>query len=128
LAEALPWHSTLSRTRQFFPAALFEQLFDRVFALCEAQGLVAGDTQAVDSAPIKANASLESMQPKQPAHADAVPPAAVLSAPAHQLRNEAARQAKLQTVAGALGSAHSKARLLSNKIHYSTSDPDARLR
>ena len=80
LDETLPWHSTLSRTRQLFPAALFEQLFDRVFALCVAQGLVAGNTQAVDSAPIKANASLESLQPKQLAQADTVPSAAILTA------------------------------------------------
>ena len=54
LDEALPWHSTVSRTRQLYPAALFEQLFDRVFSLCVQQGLVAGDTQTVDSAPVKA--------------------------------------------------------------------------
>ncbi|WP_226163446.1 transposase [Hymenobacter terricola] len=29
--EELPWHSTVSRTRQFFPAAVFERLFDHVF-------------------------------------------------------------------------------------------------
>jgi len=61
LEEELPWHSPVSRTRQLYPVALVEQLFDRVVALCVAQGLVAGDAQAVDSAPIKANASLESM-------------------------------------------------------------------
>src|SRR4028119_884424 len=48
--EELPWHSTVSRTRQLFPTAVFERLFDHVFAQCVARGLVAGDTQAVDSA------------------------------------------------------------------------------
>jgi transposase len=57
--EDLPWHSTISRTRQLYPAAVFEHLFDHVFAQCVAAGLVAGDTQAVDSAPVKANASLD---------------------------------------------------------------------
>jgi len=129
LDEQLPWHSTVSRTRQLSPAQRFEQLFDRVFALCVAQGLVAGDTQAVDSAPVKANAALESRQPKQPAEAGAPAPhpAAVLSAPAHQLRHEAARQAKRQASPGSLGATHVKARLLSNKTHYSTTDPDARV-
>ncbi|OON65280.1 IS1182 family transposase [Hymenobacter sp. CRA2] len=129
LDEELPWHSTVSRTRQLYPPALFEQLFDRVFALCVAQGLVAGDTQAVDSAPVKANAALESLQPKQPAEASTAAPhaAAVLSVPAHQLRNEAARQAKRQAAPGAPGASHPKARLLSNKTHYSTTDPDARV-
>ena len=48
--EELPWHSTVSRTRQFFPAAVFERLFDHVFGQCVARGLVAGNTQAIDSA------------------------------------------------------------------------------
>jgi len=61
LDEDLPWHSTLSRTRQLYPTALFEQLFDQVFRLCVGQGLVKGDTQALDSAPVKANASLDSL-------------------------------------------------------------------
>jgi len=61
LAEDLPWHSTLSRTRQLYPTVLFEQLFDQVFRLCVARGLVKGDTQALDSAPVKANASLDSL-------------------------------------------------------------------
>ena len=63
--EELPWHSTVSRTRQVFPATVFERLFDYVFAQCVAQGLVAGDTQAVDSALVKANASLETVREKQ---------------------------------------------------------------
>lgn len=85
--------------------------------------------QAVDSAPVKANAALESLQPKQPADASTPAPhaAAVLSAPAHQLRSEAARQAKRQAAPGAPGAGHAKARLLSNKTHYSTTDPDARV-
>ncbi|WP_243900368.1 IS1182 family transposase [Hymenobacter defluvii] len=141
LDEALPWHSTVSRTRQLYPAALFEQLFDRVFRLCVAQGLVAGDTQVVDSAPVKANASLDSVREKKavPAlvptltvvghePAPAPPAAAVVSAPAHQLRYEAARKAKRQQEpSGALGAHHPKARLLSNKTHYSPTDPEARI-
>jgi transposase len=66
LDEELPWHSTLSRTRQLYPAALFEQLFNRVFRLCVAQGLVKGDTQVIGSAPMKANASLNSVCEKRP--------------------------------------------------------------
>ena len=30
--EDLPWHSTISRTRQLYPAAVFEHLFEHVFA------------------------------------------------------------------------------------------------
>nr|WP_246601981.1 hypothetical protein [Hymenobacter profundi] len=49
------------------------------------------------------------------------------SAPAHQLRYEAARQAKRRASPGGLGAHHAKARLLSNKTHYSPADPEARI-
>lgn len=39
----LPWHSTVSRTRQLYSPGLFEHLCERVFVLCVALGLVAGD-------------------------------------------------------------------------------------
>jgi hypothetical protein len=64
--EDLPWHSTSRRTRQLYPAAVFEHLFEQVFAQCVAAGLVVGQTPALDSAPVKANASLDSLRPKQP--------------------------------------------------------------
>jgi len=51
LDEPLPWHSTVSRTRQLYPEALFETLFDKVFSLCVEKGMVKGDIQAIDSAP-----------------------------------------------------------------------------
>ncbi|QNE42363.1 hypothetical protein F1C16_22345 (plasmid) [Hymenobacter sp. NBH84] len=51
----------MSRTRQIFPAAVFECLFDHVFAQCVAARLVTGHTQAVDSAFVKANASLDGL-------------------------------------------------------------------
>jgi len=34
--EALPGHSTISRTRQLYPTAIFERVFDHVFAQCVA--------------------------------------------------------------------------------------------
>ena len=133
--EELPWHSTVSRTRQLFPAVVFERLFDHVFAQCVARGLVAGDTQAVDSAPVKANASLDSVREKQltgtsgPFLATGQPavPTQAVTAPAHHLRREAARQAKRRSEPGPLGAQHEQARLLSNKTHYSPTDPDARI-
>jgi hypothetical protein len=126
------------RTRPLFPAAVFERLFDHVFAPCVARGLVAGDTQAVDSAPVKANASLEAVREKQQGGTrgpfvatdgpDATAPAASLvRAPAHQLRNLAARQARLVAHSSVPGSRHPQARLFSNKTHYSPTDPDARI-
>ena len=64
--EELLWHSIISRTRQLFPVAVFERLFDHVFVQRVPQGLVVGDTQAVDSVPVKANASLEVVLEKGP--------------------------------------------------------------
>lgn len=65
--DSLPWHSTLSRTRKLLPNAIFEEAFDRVLSMCVNSGLVSGHTQAVDSAYIKANASLDSLEVKKPA-------------------------------------------------------------
>jgi transposase len=39
--EDLPWHSTISRTRQLYPAAVFDHLFDQVFRQC-ARGVSGG--------------------------------------------------------------------------------------
>jgi len=66
LDDTLPWHSTISRTRKKLPPELFEKLFDRLLALCIKKGMVSGNTQAVDSAYIKANASLDSLVEKTP--------------------------------------------------------------
>lgn len=64
--EDLPWHSTLSRTRQLFPESLFESVFEKVLAMCIEKGMVAGHTQAIDSAPVKANASMDIVELKVP--------------------------------------------------------------
>ena len=56
LDEQLPWHSTISRTRQLYEASLFESVFRKILSQCVDSGLVARHTQALDSAFIKANA------------------------------------------------------------------------
>lgn len=61
LDEELPWHSTLSRTRQLYGMELFENLFKQVLKLCIDKGMVSGKRQAVDSAYIHANASMDSL-------------------------------------------------------------------
>ena len=63
--EELPWHSTLSRTRQLLGEEIFLQLFREVLKLCVHKGMVSGKRQAVDSAYIKANASLDSLVEKE---------------------------------------------------------------
>ena len=59
--EPLPWHSTLSRTRQLFGEEVFLELFRKILKMCVEKGMVSGKTQAIDSAFIKANASLDSL-------------------------------------------------------------------
>lgn len=64
--EDLPWHSTISRTRQLYPESIFEEVFTKVLEMCIEKGMVSGHTQAIDSAPVKANASIDSLELKVP--------------------------------------------------------------
>lgn len=64
LNEELPWHSTISRTRQLFGEEVFLSLFQTVLKMCVNKGMVRGKRQAVDSAFIKANASMDSLVEK----------------------------------------------------------------
>ena len=63
--EPLPWHSTLSRTRQLYGEEIFKDIFKKVLKLCIDKGMVSGRRQAVDSALIKANASMDSLEEKE---------------------------------------------------------------
>jgi transposase len=62
--EPLPWHSTLSRTRQLYGEEVFKELFRKVLSLCIDKGMVAGKRQAMDSVAVQANASMESLRRK----------------------------------------------------------------
>ncbi len=64
--EELPWHSTISRTRGLYPESVFEEVFTKILSMCVENGMVSGHTQAIDSAPIKANASMDSLELKVP--------------------------------------------------------------
>ena len=63
--EPLPWHSTLSRTRQLYGEELFKQLFKDVLKQCIDKGMVAGRRQVMDSVAVKANASMDSLVEKE---------------------------------------------------------------
>src|SRR5215204_7519521 len=63
--EPLPWHSTLSRTRQLYGEELFKQLFRDVLKQCIDKGMVAGRRQVMDSVAVKANASMDSLTEKE---------------------------------------------------------------
>lgn len=65
LDEELPWHSTISRTRQLYGEEIFKELFSKVLGLCVSKGMLSGKRQAIDSAYVKANASMSSLVAKQ---------------------------------------------------------------
>lgn len=150
--EKLPWHSTISRTRQHLPKALFEEVFDHILSLCVKAGMVAGKIQTVDSAYIKANASLDRLEQKKPANELKSHMQKVLTqdesaqtleqsvedelsndhthitASQRQLKGIAAREKnwkERQKRRPGSGNVHS--RYLSNKLYYSPTDPDARV-
>ncbi|MCF8716430.1 transposase [Joostella atrarenae] len=152
--DELPWHSTISRTRQLFPEQVFEEVFTKVFELCVSKGMVSGHTQAIDSAPIKANASMDSLELK-------VPEAALEShlrsvrhiskrdkeKPLRKSKENKAGKAQQTIVASKKelqdittrnskwareqdqrpGAGNKGARYTSNKTHYSPTDPDTRI-
>jgi len=63
--EELPWHSTLSRTRQLYGEEVFKEVFQKMLGLCVQKGMLSGKRQVVDSAYIKANASMDSLVEKE---------------------------------------------------------------
>ena len=147
--EPLPWHSTLSRTRQLFPEAIFEQVFTHVLSMCMEKGMVAGHSQAMDSAPIKANASMDSLELKVPEEQleDYLQKVRYQSRPDRQAKvNKAPKKqqsitASKQELQGLKsrnlnwqknqdqrpGASNKGAKYTSNKTHYSPTDPDARI-
>ena len=46
--ESLPWHITISRTRQLYGEAIFLDLFKLVLKMCVSKGMVRGKRQSVD--------------------------------------------------------------------------------
>jgi transposase len=63
--QKLPWHSTLSRTRQLYSLDVFVTLFKKVLKHCIEKGMISGRRQAVDGFFIKANASMDSLIEKE---------------------------------------------------------------
>ena len=152
--EELPWHSTISRTRQLFPEAVFEAVFTKVFTLCVDAGMVSGHTQTVDSAPVKANASMDSLELKVPeeeleAHLRKVRHISTMDKEKpfrkskgdksdKDQRSITANEKELNAIASRTkrwskdqdqrpGAGNKGSKYTSNKTHYSPTDPDARI-
>ena len=148
--DELPWHSTISRTRDMFPDALFVELFEKILAMCVTKGMVSGKTQAIDSAPVKANASMESLELKVPEeeledHLMKVRAMSQVDKKKLKANKASKAQQTLSATEGELKALESRtknwdskqenrpgarskgAKYTSNHTHYSPSDPDARI-
>ena len=131
---------------------MFEEVFNRVLKMCVDSGMVSGHTQAIDSAYIKANASLDSLEVKQPGQSVEDYIAKTWDENKSQKPRRKAKQDKSNKIqrtiqsdknrlrdlkthqkwfkekeGGPLGSQDPRARYLSNETHYSPVDPDSRI-
>jgi len=133
LDEDLPWHSTISRTRALYGEEVFLSLFKEVLRLCVEKGMVSGRRQAMDSAFIKANASLDSLLEKEvlddvEKYADELNANSEHSVTAHKKKRvEQHHKYKSKHTKDIPGSDSKGAKFLSNTTHYSPTDPDARI-
>lgn len=150
--EALPWHSTISRTRQLYEEDVFEQVFTKVLSLCVEKGMVSGHTQVIDAAPVKANASMDSLELKVPEeelgkHLRKIRDANPDDKPRRKSKEDKSTDAQRTLKAtdsdikaiknrnenwransvGRPGGNIKGAKYTSNKTHYSPTDPDARI-
>jgi transposase len=121
LDEELPWHSTLSRTRQLYGEHVFTELFKRVLKQCIEKDMVSGKRQAVDSVFIKANASIDSMLAKDILE-DATAYGKELKANEDETHNSPGPDGAQKD-----GTLSDENPLITNATHYSPVDPDARL-
>ncbi|MGB4971452.1 MAG: IS1182 family transposase [Cyclobacteriaceae bacterium] len=147
--EPLPWHSTLSRTRQLYGEDIFKSLFKLVLKMCINKGMVAGRRQAVDSVYVKANASMDSIAEREimedadqfadelklnddekPKKVDAYKKKKVEQH--HQWKKKAyhgmpGSRAKTNQPDVTENDDQKRPKFLSNHTHYSTTDADARI-
>ena len=65
LEEEIPEHSSLSKIRDRFGLEKFQEIFDEVIRQCKEKGLITGDHLNVDATLVRADASIESMQPAE---------------------------------------------------------------
>lgn len=145
--EPLPWHSTLSRTRKLYGEDVFLSLFRKVLSMCISKGMVSGKRQAIDSAFIKANASLDSLVEKEVVantHAflnelsqnDDDKPVVTEQRKKMVDQHHAWKKRAYKTMPGHRAkekplddedSNRFRPKYLSNHTHYSPTDPDARI-
>ena len=144
LDEPLPYHSTISRTKQLYGEEVFLDLFRKVLSLCVQKGMVRGKRQAIDSALIKANASLDSLLEKEilddaAEYANELNENSEFTVTAQKKKQvEQHHDWKKRTKKDIPGGNYAEgkqgdsgdfleAKFLSNHTHYSPTDPDSRI-
>jgi len=143
LDEDLPWHSTISRTRQLYGEDVFLSLFQEVLSKCVSKGMVRDKRQCVDSAFIKANASMDSLVEKEVledasafvneleenSEHKVTSTRKQLVERHHQWKKEAYKEMPGNTKSIRMDEDGEEIRpqFLSNHTHYSPTDPDAKI-
>ena len=122
LDEELPWHSTLSRTRQLYGQEIFSEIFRLVLKQCIDKGMISGKRQAVDGVYVKANASLDNMIER-----DILNDADVYRSELDANREDDAVVINMKENGfGGVNELKPK-KNPHNKTHYNPSDPDAKM-
>jgi len=142
--EALPWHSTISRTRQLYGEEVFLSLFQQVLQECCEKGMIRGKRQAIDSAYIKANASMDSLVEKEviedsSAYVNELNEGSEYKVTSERKklveRHHAWKEKEYRDMPGHVDNPKQadeqgntiRPRYLSNHTHYSPTDPDAKI-
>jgi len=148
--ESTPDHSTFCKTRKRIPTDIFQDVFDHILKLCVQAGLVGGRVQAIDSAYINANASIDRLvevkmidrDPKDYldeltrhdgndqvyGHDDEdIAKKRIAKSQKSLERYAQFRKEKYSELDGGKEHRKNKRRFLSNATHMSTTDPDARV-
>ena len=139
--ESLPWHSTLSRTRQLYGETVFKELFRQVLKQSIDKGMVAGRRQAIDSVAVKANASMSKLAEKELLDDGDDYTDELNDNDDEDKQNKTVSSARKRSVElhhgwktkaykdMPKGSKEQQAasKFVSNHTHYSTTDPDARI-
>jgi transposase len=134
LHDPVPDHSTLSKLKneRWAQSGLFQRLFDKVILQCSEAGLVSGRHLSGDGTQVRADASMQSLEPI----IEAVEPCGEGEDPSGEPGSGTAQEppaASLEVVSSESkepqprGGWKGHGVKYSNQTHRSTSDPDARL-
>lgn len=134
LHDPVPDHSTLSKLKneRWAESGLFQRLFDEIIRQCSEAGLVSGRHLSGDGTQVRADASMQSLEPMiqavEPCNGDEdpsrEPEGSTAEAPAAPSLELVSSEPKEPQPSGGWKGHGVK---YSNQTHRSTSDPDARL-